>query len=776
MPDRAPPNIPDHELLRRIGRGGYGEVWLAKSVMGTLRAIKFIFRDTFDSDRPFDREFAGLQRFEPISREHPGLVDVLQIGRNDEAGCFYYVMELADRVDGEELKPESYAPKTLRSEINSKGRLPFGECVQLGLELTSALGYLHKNGLIHRDIKPSNIIFVGHQPKLADIGLVTLADQTKSFVGSPGYLPREGSGTRSADIYSLGKVLYEMSTGGDLEDFPEPHSDLKDSVDRDRWVQLNEVIVRACDEDPRERYQSSDEIHSDLLMLQAGQPVKPATKPRRGRLLARKIAIAASLSLLAAAFIRAVWPFERVLRATRPFGSPAVENWASALLGDFDGDGSSDVFVQATNALKVFSNQGELLNQWRFPPGAQNVNLNLVSNLVSGGSSLTTGFASDEVMVSWSEGTNLNVALLGRGLQVLRRFQARGAIRDGPSGPISQSSMEARIVVDLDHDGRPELLATIGTGYNLKPRALCCFDFERQSLLWQYPIAPSPQGLRCLDLNEDGRLEVVFGTYAVGNGNAENDGTDDSHSYLYGITHDGKKLWTHGDTNYMTFATRCEPLVVDFDGDGKKEVLAWLYTTQEFLEPNHREIGQVIKLDERGDVIARYEAGKQLLSCQAADLDGDGRVEVLVTDRLGFLHIVNWDLSLREKVEVVRRQFDMVDLYLEAIVDLDGDGEVELIFRSSQREKVTGENPGHAGFPPNVRFFHDNCLSVWSSTLKALARFRVAKLWEQQIGFKVLVRDIDGDRRPELLILADKVTALKYQRQSWISGLVSESR
>src|SRR6266540_333203 len=92
----TPPRIPDHELLRCIGRGSYGEVWLARNALGAYRAVKIVLRRTFEHDRPFEREFGGIQKFEPISRSHEGLVDLLQVGRNDQEGYFYYVMELAD--------------------------------------------------------------------------------------------------------------------------------------------------------------------------------------------------------------------------------------------------------------------------------------------------------------------------------------------------------------------------------------------------------------------------------------------------------------------------------------------------------------------------------------------------------------------------------------------------------------------------------------------------------------------------------------------------------
>src|ERR1044071_5454822 len=90
------PVIPEHELMHPIASGAYGQVWLARNKLGVLRAVKIVHRASFDHDRPFEREFAGIKAFEPISRSHEGFVDLLQVGRDDQAGYFYYVMELAD--------------------------------------------------------------------------------------------------------------------------------------------------------------------------------------------------------------------------------------------------------------------------------------------------------------------------------------------------------------------------------------------------------------------------------------------------------------------------------------------------------------------------------------------------------------------------------------------------------------------------------------------------------------------------------------------------------
>src|SRR5687767_1109157 len=115
---RPAPQIPDHELLRCVGKGSYGEVWLARNVMGAYRAVKIVYRRTFSDDRPYEREFKGIQSFEPISRSHESQVDILHVGRNDAEGYFYYVMELADHErHGTEINPDDYSPKTLRTEL-----------------------------------------------------------------------------------------------------------------------------------------------------------------------------------------------------------------------------------------------------------------------------------------------------------------------------------------------------------------------------------------------------------------------------------------------------------------------------------------------------------------------------------------------------------------------------------------------------------------------------------------------------------------------------------
>jgi hypothetical protein len=297
------PVIPDHELVRLIGKGSYGDVWLARNTLGTYRAVKIVYETSFRHKKPFEREFNGVQKFEPISRQHEGLVDVLHVGRNEAAAYFYCVMELADDVvSGQSINPENYAPRTLARDVANRRRLPVRECLRIGSAIASALDFLHQHNLIHRDVKPSNIIFVNGAPRLADIGLVAEASEARSYVGTEGFIPPEGPGTAQSDIYSLGKVLYEISTGKDRHEYPELPTELGDATESRELLEFNKVVLKACRADPRERYRSAQEMTEDLSALDRGEKVSLRTSSRRRNALTLTAGLLAVTALVALLF------------------------------------------------------------------------------------------------------------------------------------------------------------------------------------------------------------------------------------------------------------------------------------------------------------------------------------------------------------------------------------------------------------------------------------------------------------------------------------------
>ncbi|MGA0845339.1 MAG: SUMF1/EgtB/PvdO family nonheme iron enzyme, partial [Luteolibacter sp.] len=163
---------------------------------------------------------------------------------------------------------------TLRAEPGSMGpsqAWSLQDCLDIGLRLAEALGHLHHHGLAHRDVKPSNIIFVNGNPKLADIGLVAARGQ-RTFVGTEGFVPPEGPGSAQADIYSLGKVLYEIATGMDRLNFPELPEEVPGGSERRQWLELNRLICDVCE--PRISHRNittADQLADALRRIKRGR-------------------------------------------------------------------------------------------------------------------------------------------------------------------------------------------------------------------------------------------------------------------------------------------------------------------------------------------------------------------------------------------------------------------------------------------------------------------------------------------------------------------------
>jgi formylglycine-generating enzyme required for sulfatase activity len=156
-------------------------------------------------------------------------------------------MEIGDDMtSGQDINPIEYEPRTLRADNHQGSQWDTSDCIDVGLRLAEALDHLHERGLAHRDVKPSNVIFVNGRAKLADIGLVAVRGQ-RTFVGTEGFVPPEGPGSAQADVYSLGKVLYEIATGKDRLAFPELPDEMPAGADRKRWLELNRIICDICE-------------------------------------------------------------------------------------------------------------------------------------------------------------------------------------------------------------------------------------------------------------------------------------------------------------------------------------------------------------------------------------------------------------------------------------------------------------------------------------------------------------------------------------------------
>ena len=267
-----------YRLMRLLGRGGMGSVYLAERADGELHhsvAIKLLRfgADEFSFHDRFLRERQIL-----ASLNHPGIAKLLDVGRTND-GQPYLVMEY---IDGKPI--DVYAE-----------RVDLREKITLFLQVCEAVSYAHRNLIVHRDLKPSNILVdASGRPKLLDFGIAKILNaaqdqtQTRDRLLTPEYAsPEQFRGdaqTAASDVYSLGAVLYKLLTGrsphalssqADVESAicrtePERVSRVNPAVPKD----LDFVLGKALRKEPDERYASADAFADELRAFLEWRPIR----------------------------------------------------------------------------------------------------------------------------------------------------------------------------------------------------------------------------------------------------------------------------------------------------------------------------------------------------------------------------------------------------------------------------------------------------------------------------------------------------------------------
>jgi serine/threonine protein kinase len=266
MEENHPPDtrlLDGYRLIRFLGRGGFGEVWLCRSeAMGDFRAIKIIPITHAES---LEKEYEALLHFRKAAARlrSPHLVAIEHVGRN-EAGL-YYVMPLADGVEGNDPSDPAWQPLSLTAKIHAqvKQRKWFSsqEITAIVIPILQALQTLTDAGLVHRDVKPENILFFNGQPCLGDISLLGADAAVITRRGTPGYGTPSWYVGGHPDMYGIAATLYTLLTGNLPDKMgrsaflwpPQGEASLTE-VERAEWKRLHAVIRRAADEKVAERF------------------------------------------------------------------------------------------------------------------------------------------------------------------------------------------------------------------------------------------------------------------------------------------------------------------------------------------------------------------------------------------------------------------------------------------------------------------------------------------------------------------------------------------
>lgn len=289
--------IPEYTLLSQIGLGAYGEVWLARGATNAYRAIKLVQRDRFRKASHYEREFDALCRIEKNIRNAPHLVQIHHVGRHDEEGFYYYVMDLADSLGSDVTDDaDGYTPATLGALLKA-GALDANTALDAAIRLAKGLAKLHGAGMVHRDVKPSNVLFIGGKARLGDLGLLVDELPDTGPLGTEGYVPPEGTGKPTGDLFGLGKIIYEMVTGADRAEFPAIPSEILVTGDWSTRNQLLEIANQCAAPEVGQRYNSADDLLTDLLEVRLNRPILSEKKRINRRRVAAGILAGAAIVL-----------------------------------------------------------------------------------------------------------------------------------------------------------------------------------------------------------------------------------------------------------------------------------------------------------------------------------------------------------------------------------------------------------------------------------------------------------------------------------------------
>lgn len=299
--------ISHYRVLSELGRGGMGVVYKALDVKLDRHVVLKFLPPDLTRDRQAKERFI-IEAKAASSLDHPNVCTIYEINETAEGHLFiamaYY--------DGETLK-----------EHVARGRLPVESIIDIATQISQGLSRAHEAGIVHRDIKPSNLVITKrHEVKIIDFGLAKLAGQqhlTKSgaTLGTVAYMsPEQAQGLpvdHRTDIWSLGVVMYEMLTGqlpfqGHYDQAvmyaivnTDPQSVMQ--LRPEAPAGLTQVVEKALNKNPAERYQHIDELLDELKVggkQSASKRLKQSSPSRKSALKKRGLLFIGATILLAA--------------------------------------------------------------------------------------------------------------------------------------------------------------------------------------------------------------------------------------------------------------------------------------------------------------------------------------------------------------------------------------------------------------------------------------------------------------------------------------------
>lgn len=750
----------DHyEILSQIGLGGMGEVYKARdTVAGRVVAIKVLRSELAahgQARHRFDKEARHMSQL-----KHPHILEVLAVGASNEVP--YFVMPLMEH-------------GSLARILQPTALLGAEQCLSIAQAVAGALSYAHAKGITHRDLKPGNVLLDGNDvPHLSDFGLartlfndsltdVQSAQQEGTTVYMSPQLARGEAEDTRCDIYAFGALLYELLTGHApyegasntiiLEKIrrgpPPPILGLRPGAPTD----LVRIAETAMAREHRDRYASMADVVADLERVKRGENLQAFSARRHpARWMSSRtgrIATACLVSIAMALVVFKVIPGRVELQRRHEITSDRVRDWSPALPGVWDDDGGVDLLTMGKDTLFGVSQHG-----YQHPPQR----LDITSDVEPAVQMLhdVDNDGDDDAFVTWTQGTNAFCTVFNQRGGRLKTFHHEGHVHVHLQWGTNYTYLIPKRVADIDRDGVPEVLAAVITGWGKTPRGLACYDLATAKLKWFTPTATFVIEVDLLDVDEDGRVEILLGSNAGGNGNTLPDGTDDYHAYVYLLNGtNGTIRWQKELGNQFTRA------FLVFGRTNVTKPLVWVSSNpasdRKGIIPSN---SQLLEFDAYGNTNRQFVAGQPFTCALAMDLDLDGTHEVFATDCQGYLHMFDHQLRLQRSLSIVSNRFDDVQMILERSGDY-------LLITSRQFEALNDYEPGDDRVKPYDIVNHDDRVTILDFQLRTVVSRQFAKTRGQFAPFAARLITSPGQKYPELAVLSEKVEFYKLVERPW---------
>ena len=433
---------------------------------------------------------------------------------------------------------------------------------------------------------------------------------------------------------------------------------------------------------------------------------------------------------------------EPVSRQREPFArrtitSRNVEDYSNSIAYDLDKDGREEFVTASGSSLYAFKADGSTLwkRRFKFP-----ITLNLIDDWDS----------ETAIGLSGVDYNKAHLLLLDTDGKELWHHVRK--IRHYYQGKPDGGGRMARLV-DIDLDGRKEIIAITTAEHALKPRGIIAYDNSAKEL-WRYLIGPKPQNI-VIWKNKGKRPDIIIGTYSSADGNNEmHNNTSDMISYVISVDGYGKTNWVKRMGEYYTGVG---VLLGNGDNDGRQYLYAHKYTSSGLREDD----GGIYKISKSGNILERFDTKNSILSVAITSSTSDRVESFYAADNKMNVYRLDGRLNLLQK-KALQVSSAAQEIRIVGVHDYDGDGQNDLLLYSFER-LMSDKNPLSADLPKSKVFYSNLKFQIYSQDFSRLIKsISLSEGWEKRYGFSVI--DLN---RPEaalypFMALNDKITVYNF--------------